>query len=268
MLGVSAMKQFLCELLFSCAALGAGVQPVDELTYGTVLYEYYQQDYQSALLTAMVAQAQDRRGADTVRFDLAAGSFAFADGMYRFASDTFARVEPSEIDPLNRMRLAFHLAREFHRRQDWDQLGEQLAQIEHGQTLLERERVHPEVAFMRAELALQRNQFDAAEQQLLLLDETDSLRAYGMFNLGVAYREANRLDDARRAFERLAETPAYADETFDLSQRAKLALALIARQAQHTGAHRTATGHAACAEGRIETGDSDDLFIRRGSGEI
>jgi len=234
MLGVSAMKQFLCELLFSCAALGAGVQPVDDLTYGTVLYEYYQQDYSSALLNAMVAQAQNRRGDNPVRFDLAAGSFAFADGMYNFASDTFAQVDPSEIDPLNRMRLAFHLAREFHRRQNWDQLSEQLTAIELGERLLGSKQVHPEVAYMRAELAVQRQQFDAAERQLSLLDPVDPLRAYGMFNLGVAYREVNRLSDARRAFSRLADMPAYADETFDLAQRAKLALALIARQSQQT----------------------------------
>jgi len=234
MIGVSAMKQFLCELLFSCAVLGSGPPPIDELTYGTVLYEYYQQDYQRALLNTMVAESQDRRGADSVRFDLAAGSFAFADGMYTFAGDTFARVDPKEIDTLNRTRLAFHLGREFHRRQDWPQLAEQLAQIEVGEAALGREHVHPEVAYMRSELAVQRGQFDAAEQQLLRLQEADPLRAYGMFNLGVAYREADRLDDARRAFGLLAHAPAYADETFDLAQRAKLALALIARQAQQS----------------------------------
>ena len=68
------MKQFLCELLFTCSLLGPGAQPVDDLTYGTVLYEYFQEDYQAALLNAEVAKRQGRRGENTTRFELAAGS--------------------------------------------------------------------------------------------------------------------------------------------------------------------------------------------------
>ena len=94
-----------------------------------------------------------------MRFDLATGSFAFADGMYEFAADTFAAIDPGEIDQLNRMRLAFHLSREFYRRQDWAQLAQQLDQIELGETPLERKRIHPEVEYLRAELALQRGAF-------------------------------------------------------------------------------------------------------------
>ena len=71
------MKAFLCELIFSCAVAAPGAMPVDELTYRQMLYSYYQQDYQQALLDASVAQAQHRLGDNSVRFELAKGSFAF-----------------------------------------------------------------------------------------------------------------------------------------------------------------------------------------------
>ena len=139
------MKQFLCEILFTCTLVVSGPQPVDELTYGTVLYEYFQEQHDAALINALVAEQQDRRGENTTRFDLAAGSFAFADGMYGYASETFAAIPQGEIEPIDQMRLAFHLAREFHRRQDWQALGGQLDKIELGEGWFGRKKLHPEV---------------------------------------------------------------------------------------------------------------------------
>ncbi len=228
------MKQFLCELLFTCSLLGPGAQPIDELTYGTVLYEYFQEDHQAALLNALVAAEQGRRGEDIVRFELAAGSFAFADGMYSYANDTFAAIPEGEIEKIDQMRLAFHLAREYHRRQDWQPLAEQLEKIQLGENWFGRQRMHPEVEYMRGEVALNQGRFEQAHQHFSLMDEADPLRAYGLFNLGVAYREADQLAKAQQTFSTLAQMPVYDNEAFDLSQRARLALALIARQQQQT----------------------------------
>lgn len=228
------MKQFFCELLFSCAMLGEGAPPVEDLTYGTVLYEYFQEDNQAALLNALVAERQGRRGENTTQFDLAAGSFAFADGMYDYANATFAGLAEDEIAKIDQMRLAFHLAREYHRRQDWDALSPQLDKIELGKNWFGRKKMHPEVEYMRAELAVERGQFEAAEQHFKLMDERDPLRAYGMFNLGVAYRANDRLEEARRTFRTLSDAKVDSEEAADLTQRAKLALALISRQQKNT----------------------------------
>lgn len=225
-----AVKQFLCELLFTCALAGPGTPPIEDLTYGTMLYEYFQEDHQAALLTALVAEQQGRRGEKQIQFDLAAGSFAFADGMYDFANQTFASIPEGEIEPLDQMRLSFHLAREYHRRQDWDALGPQLENIELGKSWLGKRKLHPEVEYMRGEYAVQLGEFDKAQQHFDLMEETNPLRAYGLFNLGVAYRLADQLPQSQRTFQTLAALPAYSDEAYDLGQRAKLALALIARQ--------------------------------------
>ena len=65
------MLHFICELILSCVVAGPGAKPVDELTYGNVLYSYYQQDHQQALLDTMVAEGQGRRGTNPARFELA-----------------------------------------------------------------------------------------------------------------------------------------------------------------------------------------------------
>lgn len=235
------MKNFICELILSCVVAAPVGKPVDELTYGTMLYSYYQQDYQQALLETMVAEAQDRRGEDTVRFDLAKGSFAFSERMYETARTTFDAVDPAELTELDQMRLAFHLAREYHRRGEYAGMEAQLDRIALKSNWLGRARFHPEVEFMRSEAAMAAGNYAEAESYLEVLEDDDPLLAYGLYNLGVAYREAEDLEASRRTFERLANLnvrtrgrKAASAETLDLMQRAKLALSFVAREQQDT----------------------------------
>lgn len=235
------MKNFICELILSCVLAAPAGKPVDELTYGTMLYSYYQQEYQQALLETMVAEAQDRRGEDTVRFDLAKGSFAFSERMYETARTTFGSVDQAELTEIDQMRLAFHLAREYHRRGEYAGMESQLDRIDLKSNWLGRARFHPEVEFMRAEAAMAAGNHAEAETYLDVLADDDPLLAYGLYNLGVAYREAADLEGSRRAFERLAGLKvktrgkkAASAETLDLMQRAKLALSFVAREQQDT----------------------------------
>lgn len=230
------MKHFFCELLFLCTVASPGAKPIDELAYGVVLYDYYQNDYQAALLNTMVAENRGQRGENPERFDLAKGSFAFADGMYDYAREVFDAIPEGELSDLDEMRLAFHLAREYHRRGDWAPLEEQIAKIELGKSWLGRARVHPEVEYMRAEAHVHNQQFAAAEDIYARMELENPLRAYGLYNLGVAYRATNQLEGASRTFRELSNTPAYSDEAYDLGQRARLALALISREQQNTTA--------------------------------
>ncbi len=224
------MKSFLCELILSCMLTVPAAKSIDELTYGSMLYDYYQNEYAQALLTTLVAESQGRQGEDTVRFRLAEGSFAFSDAMYGYAEETFAEVDPAQLTDLDRMRLAFHLAREFYRRQDWQALAGQLEKIDLGTTWLGREKFHPEVEYMRAELAVYSGDYPRARVALEKLDADNPLRAYGLFNLGVAFKSAGDLQAAEATFSKLAAMVAYSAEAEDLVQRSKLALAFIARQ--------------------------------------
>ena len=224
------MKSFLCELILSCMLAVPAAKSIDELTYGTMLYEYYQNEYAQALLATLVAESQGRQGANAVRFKLAEGSFAFADAMYGYADETFAEVDPAELTDLDRMRLAFHLAREFYRREDWPALAGQLEKIDLGTTWLGREKFHPEVEYMRSELAVQSGDYVRAKGALEKLGEDNPLRAYGLFNLGVAQKSAGDLTAAATTFNQLATMEPYSAEAEDLVQRSKLALAFIARQ--------------------------------------
>lgn len=230
------MKHFLCELLFLCTVATPGAKPLDELAYGTVLFDYFQDDYPAALLQTMIAEEREWLGEDPVRFDLAKGSFAFADGMYGYARAVFEAIPEGELSDIDEMRLAFHLAREYHRRQSWGELDAQIAKIDLGKSWFGRERVHPEVEYMRAEAALHQGAFAEAEAAFERMAPENPLRAYGLYNLGVSYRERGDLESARKTFRGLSKMPAYSDEAWDLAQRSRLALALIAQEMEKPAA--------------------------------
>ena len=225
-----AIKNFFCELLFSCTLITTPAPPVDELIYGTVLFDYFQEQQEAALLNALVAESRGQRGKNTARFDLAAGSFAFKLGMYRFANRTFNAVAEQQLTGLDRRRLAFHLAREYHRRSDWSSLVAQLDKLSPASAGVAGE--HPEVLFMNAELATQQGRFDQAAGLLSRMPMNSDLRAYGLFNLGVAHRAAGQLPQSRATFTQLVDMRPASEEVYDLTQRARLALAYIARSQQ------------------------------------
>ena len=225
------MIALLCELILSCLVATPGAKSIDELTYGTALYAYHQEEHGQALLTVMVAEAQGRRGDDRIRFDLAKGSFAFKSRMYGLASQTFEAVADEALTPIDRARLAFHLARERYRSEDWQGLAQALTRIDPGAHGRSNRYRHPEVAFMTAEMAIARGDLDVARAALEPLEPGDPHLAYGLFNLGVASRAAGDLPGARQALAHLADLPAADPETLEIVQRGRLALAIMDRQA-------------------------------------
>ncbi len=224
------MASLLCHLLLSCALAAPGARSIDDLTYGRVLYDYYLQDDQQALVDVMVAERQGRTGDDPVRFELAKGSFAFQQGMYRFATATFGALARDELTDVDRRRLAFHLAREYYRRGDWPDMETQLSRLDEATARSARRTGYPEVTFMRAEAAVARQDYATAEATLAEIPDDDVFRAYGLFNLGVAYRRGGDAAAARQAFSRLASLTGGGGERRDLIQRGRLALALMAGQ--------------------------------------
>lgn len=223
------MKWLLCELILSCLA-SATPMTLDELTYRTVLFDYYQERYDDALVNTLVAEAQGRTGDNDSRFTLARGSFAFKDGMYAYARETFDSVARDELTTEDRLRLAFHLARVHHQREDWPALSRELSVLAALEGQLQQPLAHPEVSFMRVELALAERNTAAARSFIATLPETDPLYAYAMYNLAVLERELGNEDAAVRTFEQLVALDARADDSFDLVQRARLALAFMARK--------------------------------------
>jgi len=226
------MKLFLCKLIFTCAAVAEPeLTPHAELVYGTVLYDYYQENYSDALLLVRVAQLQGHTDGAETKFKLAEGSFAFSDQMFDYAARTFDSVDQSELTDIDELRLAFHQSREYFRIGQWNKLTSSLASIELGTTgLFGRKRFHPEVEFMRSELAIMSGDFAAARTHLDLLGKDEVLKMYGLYNLGGALRASGDAKAAQAAFADIARMKPTTEEKLDLQQRALLARAFLQRE--------------------------------------
>ena len=229
------MSSFLCFLLFSCTGSApAEVTAKAELEYGNVLYSYYQEDYDQALLDVSVDLEEGVPEDLITRYQLAEGSFAFKNRMFGYAQDRFANVAQQELTELDRMRLSFHLSREYFRTGDWARLAQELEQIDLGtRSFFGRQKYHPEVEYMRAEHALQSGDLDLAQEYLVNVADTSAYKMYGLFNLGAAQRAAGAAESAQKSFTAVAKLKPRDAEMLDLQQRAVLALAFLQRENGH-----------------------------------
>lgn len=266
------MKLFLCKLILTCVGLEESeVTPRAELTYGTVLYEYYQENYSDALLRVRVAQAQGHTEGSETEFNLAEGSFAFADQMFDYSSSTFDAIDPAELTKIDKLRLAFHLSREYFRVGEWGKLSESLANINLGTTQIsDQQQFHPEVEFMRAELALNARDFTTARERLDLLDNNDAYKMYGLFNLGASLRTAGKNAASEAAFLDVARMQPHTSDMEDLQQRALLASAFLQRENGKTSQAEKILGNLP-AEGRyrdLALASFGSLAMERGDYEL
>jgi len=215
----------LCEILFACM-VSAEPMPLDELTYRSALFNWYQEDSQSALVDVLVAREQGRMGDDSLRFDLAQGSFAFEQGMYRFSKATFDAVPTEALTDIDQLRLAFHRSRLYLAQGEFESLGMSLAALDAAEAKLEAD-PHPEGVFMRSELALSRADAAGALGLLEDLDDDDPWKAYGLFNTAVTQSNTGDRASALETLAELDQLDVISDETADLKQRGRLAMAWL-----------------------------------------
>jgi hypothetical protein len=224
----------LCDWLLGCLAPASAATPAD-LLYRSVLYHVFQDDDERALVQAMAigARTTDDQPGAAERLLLAQTASAFAVGARGIALDAAGALDGESPGPQERMRLALLRARDSYHRQDWAGLDTELATI--ARTRKEQPATPPvpatvdtEIAFMRAELATARGDFDRAQYIITTeLPPQDSLRAYALFNLGVVLRTAGIPTRSERVFTQLVSMPVYSQDALDVKERARVALSVV-----------------------------------------
>jgi hypothetical protein len=224
----------LCDWLLGCLVPASVATPAD-LVYRSVLYPFYQDDDERALVQTMAvgARATDWEAGAKQRLQLAQVALAFATGARGIALEASGALDGESLGPQERMRLALLRARDAYQRQDWTGLEAALATIggtrkELPATPAVPAAVDAEIAFMRAELATARGDFDRAQYIITSeLPPQDSLRAYALFNLGVVLRTSGIPTRSERVFTQLASMPVYTQDALDVKERARVALSVV-----------------------------------------
>jgi hypothetical protein len=233
-----------CEWILGCLLVAPPLDPANEvavdpydLQFRAVMYQVLQQRPTQALIEAMIAEAQDTGSNQSpTKLRLAEIEAAFAIGASDAAQAAAARARQTPLDALDSIRLALLVARDAQRRQDWPNLAQQLGRIFAAQAALPKQVQLPsgvtsEVEFLRAELATGQGDYGLAEGIIRdRISERDSMRAFAMFNLGVALRNSGLPSRAEQVFEALADMPVYSPDALDLKERALVALTLLNQQ--------------------------------------
>lgn len=219
------IKEFFCEIFFSCAVATASPLTVDELMHRSVLFDAYQSDYSAAFVKALAMEEAGMLDKDDTDFALTKASLAVQQGLFGYASQTFAAIENRPLTEGDRLRLSLEKARLHHQRGDLAALKQELAIIDSMGDGHSAATNHPELLYLQADLLLQQQRFKQAGALIENLRHDEPYRAYALFNMAMALREAERGSDAWDVLELLLAMPGDRAEVRDLRDRGRLAMA-------------------------------------------
>ncbi len=186
---------------------GAAAEEPRDLHFGEALYYAYQEHWFEALqrLDAEIAQhyAVDEPQLDSLypqiqnaNFDV--GDFELRYRMHHRAGRAIKAVLEADVDERIRNDAAFRLARLHFQK---DQPGDALSVLEriHGEVP---ETIRDDVEFLRANIYLALGQPAKAVEVLQRLQDSEVLKGFSAYNLGVALLQEGRAEEAREQLDR------------------------------------------------------------------
>jgi hypothetical protein len=214
----------LLAVLVLAVAVSAGADErrvVKNPHFGSVLFEFYQDNYFSALTRLMTEQKFDRLAPHAEEAELLRGGILLSYGAHQEAGRIFERLIAEGVGPATRDRAWFYLAKIRYQRGYIEQAEDAIARVEG--TLpgeLEEER-----RLLHANLLMRREQYQKAVDVLRRLPPRSDWAAYGRFNLGVALIRVGEREDGINLLEELGQIRAPNEELAALKDKANVALA-------------------------------------------
>lgn len=156
---------------------------VQDLRYGSVLYDFYQQNYFSALTQLWIAEALGDIKHHGDYPELLEGGISLSFGMDRQADEIFTRLLNEDLTQDERNKAWFYLAKIRYQRGEIDAAVIAIDKIS-GELPYE---LQAERVFMQISVLLKRGELEIARAQLATLDQRSPWAPYMYYNLGAAY---------------------------------------------------------------------------------
>jgi outer membrane protein assembly factor BamD (BamD/ComL family) len=165
----------------STALAGPG-QRVDDARYGEVLFQFYQEDYFTAISHLLAARSQGRLTHDWFEAELLLGGLKLSYGLTDSAEKIFQRLLAQQTTPSVRDHAWYYLAQLAFQKGRLDQAAHALARIS--------EELPPELAGKRQLLSalvqMQQGDYAGAVKALSPWRGVPEAEVYGRYNLGIA----------------------------------------------------------------------------------
>ena len=200
----------------------------NDLEYGTVLFEYYQQNYFHGLIEQEVAAAAANPNSLDQHGQLLKGGMALSYGLPDTAQEIFDHLLAGETNELVRNRAWYYLAKLYQQRSEPEKAYAALENI-HGNIPLD---LHLDYHYLATLVNNDGEHLKAVQQAIDKIPTTTPQYPYLVFNLGVTYL---RSGDPEAAISNLQTVVDYADDTEELrvlADRARHGLAQLYLQDQ------------------------------------
>lgn len=215
--------------LLSCTSIcmvHAGVQKGAELEYGVILYDYYQQDYFSALVEHEYNRAIGNPLAVEDSARVLKGGMMLSYGLTDYSHKIFDDLLTEDVNEQARNRAWFYLASLYFHKGNIAKSSEALLNIKGD---IPRE-IHQRYHYLATLINIKNNHLSAAKEVIFGGQQSSPYEPYLLFNLAISQLESGDTSTAIKNLQAVTDYSGNGEEFAALADRAKHAQALIAMQ--------------------------------------
>ena len=198
---------------------------VQDLHYGMVLYEFYQQNFYSAAVDLLTAQEQNKLAHHDEEAKLLLGGIYLSYGLHSDAEKIFQELLADRVSAEVRDRAWFYLGKIRYYKQLFREAEDALSKV--GDSL--EPTLQEELRTLKANLLMAQKKYPEAIASLsdLSEDDDDSQAFYARFNLGVAMIRAGRNEDGLDLLRQVGMLQSNKNDLKALRDKANLALGYL-----------------------------------------
>jgi len=206
---------------------GLAPRDVGDLSYGDVLFYFYQGDYFDAITRLLAARELNRLPNSQGEAELLLGGLYLSLGEHVEAGKIFEKLLAANASETVRNKAWFYLGKVWYQRGYLKDAERALRQVS--------DEIQPRISAERymllAQLMLRQGRYDDAIAALSAWHGAPDWTAYAQFNLGVALVRKGRLSDAIPHLDEVGRMDASSEELLALKDKANLALGFAFLQA-------------------------------------
>jgi hypothetical protein len=216
----------------------AGPAVVRDLYYREVLFQYFQQDYFSAITHLLAAQEQGRIERDRTDTELLRVGIELSYGLHANALKIFKRNLSGTMDATARDRIWLSLAKTWLRRGYLDQAEDALGNIGAG---LGKEG-KAEHALLQARVLMVKQRYAEAAASLSAVQVVPEWTPYLRYNQAVALQQSGQLDAGAALLDELGQMKSADQDLLALRDKANIALGFSYLSGQQPEAAKATLG--------------------------
>jgi hypothetical protein len=194
---------------------------VQDLAYGEVLFEFFQEDYFAALTRLLAAQQRGELEHHGAEAELMVGGLYLSYGQHRLAGEIFSRVLEQNVEPELHDRAWFFLAKIWQQRGYLNEAEAALARIR-GELP---EELEPERRMLEAQVLMEQGRFaDALAALESWRRPSDAWVGYAKYNVGVSLVRLGQVEAGARVLDEVGQIEPTRPELAALRDKANVAL--------------------------------------------